>query len=150
MNATKGMGMKWVRFFAAHAAYDTEQIVARTRKALDAIGQQGLVAVVTFSDSLSEKGMFPRGDEQWHSGSRGHVIKDYFNNGNFRANYLPFVKRMVTEFKDHPGVGMWQLMNELAIYNPPANDNDLKNFAAFVDETSEMIYRIDSVHPISI
>jgi hypothetical protein len=146
----KAMGMKWVRFFAAHVAYSHEQIVARMRKVLDALSKEGLLAVVCFADSLSEKGMFPKGDEQWHTGSRGHLIKDYFNNGNYRTNYMPFVQRIVSEFKDHPGVGMWQLMNELAIYNPPANDNDVKNFAAFVDEASEMVYKLDSVHPISI
>lgn len=149
-NSTKDMGMKWVRFFVAHTDYDIETIVSRTRKVLDALAQKGLLAVVTFADSLSEKGMFPKGDGQYHTGSRGHVIKDYFNNGTYRQNYLPFVQRIVNEFKGHAGVGMWQLMNELAIYNPPANDNDVKGFATFVDETSEMIYKLDSVHPISI
>lgn len=149
-STTKGLGMKWVRFFVAHVGYSTDQIVARTRKVLDSLAQQGLLAVVCFADSLSEKGMMPKGDEQWHTGSRGHVIKDYFNNGNYRTNYLPFVKRIVTEFKGHPAVGMWQLMNELAIYNPPANDNDVVGFANFVDETSAAIYAMDTVHPISI
>jgi hypothetical protein len=147
---TKALGMKWVRFFAAHVAYSNDQIVARMKKVLDALAQEGLLAVVCLADSLSEKGMFPRGDEQWHSGSRGHLVKDYFNTGAYRANYMPFLQRIVTEFRNHPGVGMWQLMNELAIYNPPANDNDVKGFTTFVDEASEAIYRLDSVHPISV
>jgi endo-1,4-beta-mannosidase len=144
------MGMKWVRFFAAHNAYTEDQIVKRVGKVLEVLAKHKLIAVICFADSLSEKGMFPKGDEQWHTGSRGHYIKDYFNNGNYRQNYLPFVKRIVSEFKGHQAVGMWQLMNELAIYNPPANDNDVKGFAGFVDEVSAAIYQLDQTHPISI
>jgi hypothetical protein len=144
------MGMKWVRFFAAHRNYTDDQIVNRIRKVLDVLASHNLIAIVCFADSLSEKGMFPKGDEQWHSGSRGHYVKDYFNNKNYQTNYLPLVKRIVSEFKGHKAVGMWQLMNELAIYDPPANDNDVKGFSAFVDEVSEAIYTLDSTHPISI
>lgn len=144
------MGMKWVRFFAANRNYTNEKIVRRIQTVLDIFAKHNLITVFCFADSLSEKGLFPAGDEPYHSASRGHYDKSYFNNKNYTENYLPFVKLMVETFKDHKAVGMWQLMNEMAIYNPPASDKDLEGFARFVDEVSEAIYTIDSTHPISI
>lgn len=149
-STAKSMGMKWLRFFAMHRDCSAEEIIERVGNVLDVLANNDMIAVVCFADSLSEKGMFPAGDEPYHTASRGHYVKDYFNNKNYRENYLPLMQRIVTTFKDHKGVGMWQLMNELAIYNPPANDNDVVGFAGFVDECSKAIYDIDQTHPISI
>lgn len=149
--AARQMNMRWVRFFAAHARFSEDEIVAQTRTALDAIAAQGLLAVVVFADSIRNARFYPAGDEDWHKvGAFNHLHKDYFNDGHYRAHYLPLVERLVTAFRHHSGVGMWQLMNEPAIYPDPAGDADVKGFARFVDDVSARIYELDKTHPISI
>ena len=147
----KSMNMRWVRFFAAHADFTLDEIVAQTRTALDAIAAQNMLAIVVFADSIKNVQMYPGGDVDWHKVSDfNHLHKDYFNDGHYKTHYLPLVRRLVTEFRNHPGVGMWQLMNEPAIYPAPATDKDVDGFARFVDDTSSIIYGLDSIHPISI
>ena len=147
------IGMKWVRFFTPHITYSSlQENLDRIGDTLDAIRDNGMVAVVCLTDSLADVGMFPKEDAEWHEKSTpmGHYHKDYFNTNSFRHHYHDHVKAVVSTFKDHKGVGMWQLMNEPAIYNPPASDTDVEGFARWVDETSEMIYSMDTVHPIGI
>lgn len=147
------VGMKWVRFFTPHISYENlEENLTRIQDTLDVIREHGLIAVVTLTDSLADVGMYPKEDAQWHDHSIkfGHYHKDYFNNNSFRTNYHPYVKAVVSKFKDHKGVGMWQLMNEPAIYPPPASDTDVEGFARWVDESSKLIYDLDTTHPIAI
>lgn len=150
-NQVRGMNMRWVRFYAAHADFSDDEIVERVRMALDLIAEHTLLAVVVFADSIGEKRLYPRRDEQWHTATGlNHLSKNYFNEGHYRGHYLSLVERLVTKFRDHPGVGMWQLMNEPTIYPDPASDKDVEGFAAFVDEVSARIYELDKTHPISI
>ncbi len=147
----KSMNMRWVRFFAAHTEFTHDEIVAQTRTALDAISAAGMLAIVVFADSIKNQSMYPKGDDKWHKESDfNHLHKDYFNGGHYKTHYLPLVKHLVTEFRDHPGVGMWQLMNEPAIYPADAEEEDVKGFARFVDDVSAAIYDLDKKHPISI
>lgn len=147
------LNMKWIRFFTPHVTYASlEDNLKRIEQTLDVIRDHGLVAVVTLTDSLADVGMFPKEDAEWHDKGTpmGHYQKDYFNLNAFRKHYHPYVNAVVSAFKDHAGVGMWQLMNEPALYLPPASDTDVESFARWVDETSAMIYEIDKTHPISI
>lgn len=151
--SVQDLKMKWIRFFTPHITYKSlDENIARIRDTLDIIRDHNLVAVVTLTDSLADVGMFPKEDADWHEKGTpmGHYHKDYFNTNAFRKHYHPYVKAIVSAFKDHAGVGMWQLMNEPALYMPPANDTDVASFARWVDETSAMIYDLDTVHPISI
>ncbi|MBZ0299187.1 MAG: cellulase family glycosylhydrolase, partial [Anaerolineae bacterium] len=145
------MKMRWVRFFAAHADFSEDDIVNHTRAALDVIADRGLLAVVVFADSIKNIKLYPAGDDLSHNVSElNHLNKDYFRDKRYRDHYLPLVVRLVTEFRTHPGVGMWQLMNEPAIYPAPASPDDVQKFGEFVDEASARIYQLDKTHPISI
>ncbi len=144
------LGMTWVRFYAPHKNYTHDQIVARTRATLDAIHTAGLLGIVVLGDSLAETGLYPAGDESFHTESMGHIHKRYWHDKSYEVNYIPLLQRLVAELKDHPGLGMWQLMNEPAIYPQPASTADADAFAAFVDRASSLIYDEDVMHPISI
>lgn len=151
--AVSDLGMKWIRFFTPHISYSNiDENLKRIGETLDVIRDHGLIAVVTLTDSLADVGMFPKEDGHWHEQGTpmGHYHKDYFNMNAFRPYYHPYVKQVVSTFKDHAGVGMWQLMNEPAIYMPPASETDVEGFARWIDETSAMIYDMDTVHPISV
>ncbi|MEO1287619.1 MAG: cellulase family glycosylhydrolase, partial [Chloroflexota bacterium] len=149
----RDLGMKWIRFFTPHITYSSlQENLDRIQETLDVMAKHDLLAVVCLADSLADVGMFPKEDGDWHHKGTpmGHCHKDYFNTNAFRNAYHPYVKEVVSAFKDHAGVGMWQLMNEPAIYMPPATDEDVAGFARWVDETSAMIYEMDTVHPIGI
>ena len=151
--SVQDLNMKWVRFFTPHVTYGSlDDNLKRIEATLDVIRDHDLVAVVTLTDSLADVGMFPKEDGEWHEKGTpmGHYHKDYFNTNAFRNHYHPYVKEVVSAFKDHAGVGIWQLMNEPAIYPPPASDTDVESFARWVDETSAMIYEMDKTHPIAI
>jgi endo-1,4-beta-mannosidase len=106
---------------------------------------------VVFADSIKNALLYPARDEDWHKVTDfNHLHKDYFNEGRYHDHYLPLVERLVQEFRGHSGVGMWQLMNEPAIYPDPASDADVLGFGRFVDEVSARIYELDKAHPISI
>jgi|GEM_PF-5696464 len=151
--AAKDVGMKWIRFFTPHISYSNlEENLKRIQQTLDVVRDHGLIAVVTLTDSLADVGMYPKEDQDWHDHSIdfGHYNKKYFNDNLFRNHYHPYVKQVVSRFKDHKGVGIWQLMNEPAIYPAPASDTDVEGFARWVDESSKLIYDLDTTHPIAI
>ena len=147
------IGMKWLRFFTPHVTYNSiQENLDRIGQTLDVIAAHDMVAIVTLTDSLADVGMFPKEDADWHHKGTpmGHYHKDYFNTNSFRQYYHPYVKEVVSAFKDHKGVGIWMLMNEPALYMPPASDTDVEGFARWVDETSAMIYGMDQEHPMAI
>lgn len=147
------IGMKWLRFFTPHVTYNTlQENLDRIGQTLDVIAAHDMVAIVTLTDSLADVGMFPKEDAEWHHKGTpmGHYHKDYFNTNSFRNHYHPYVKEVVSAFKGHKGVGIWMLMNEPALYMPPASDTDVEGFARWIDETSSMIYDMDKVHPMAV
>jgi len=151
----KNLNMRWLRFFVPKRDFSAAQIINQVRTTLDEIADKGLLAVVCLGDSLAEVDLYPAGDEAWHKGPMGHLIKDYYVNGEYQKNYLPLAKHVVTELKDHPGVGMWQLLNEPGLYEREHQANTITAqqsaaFGTFVDEASKLIYEIDPTHPISI
>lgn len=147
------VGMKWLRFFTPHNSYGSlQENIDRIGQSLDALAKHDMLGVVCLADSLADVGMYQKQDADWHHKGTpmGHNHKDYFNTNAFRKFYHPYVEKIVSTFKDHAGVGMWQLMNEPAIYMPPATDTDVEGFTRWVDETSAIIYGLDTVHPIGI
>ncbi|MEM6284071.1 MAG: hypothetical protein AAF787_17900, partial [Chloroflexota bacterium] len=150
LKEAKSIGKTWVRFYAPHREYTPDQIIQHTRKTLDEIHEAGLLGIVVLGDSLAETNLYPPGDEGFHTEVMGHINKSYWHNKNYETNYIPLLQRIVGELKDHPGVGLWQLMNEPALYPQPASDADADAFAAFVDRASSLIYEMDTVHPISM
>ncbi|MEL6268252.1 MAG: M23 family metallopeptidase [Chloroflexota bacterium] len=150
LKEAKNIGKTWVRFYAPHREYTPAQIVDRTRRTLDDIQAAGMLGIVVLGDSLAETNLYPPGDESYHTEVMGHINKGYWHNKSYETNYIPLLQRIVGELKDHPAVGMWQLMNEPAIYPQPASQADADAFAAFVDRASSLIYDIDTAHPISM
>ena len=150
MAEAAGLGMKWVRFYAAFNDADPANTVKRVRAALDAAEKHGLLAVVVIADSIGISGFYPAGDELYHREDMGHLHKSYWHDKAYRKHYLPLLKKLVGALHDHAGLGMWQLMNEPAIYPQPASQADADAFAQFVDEAAAAIYALDTQHPISV
>lgn len=160
--SVRDMGMRWIRFYAAHADFSDDEIVKRTKSALDMVAKHGLLGIIVFADSIGNMRFYPSHDAACHRGELRHLVKEYYIGRHYNNHYLPLVRRIVSDLHAHPGVGMWQLMNEPGIYSRPADDFSLDcnssfssqspadAFARFVDTVSAEIYHIDKTHPISI
>lgn len=155
------MGATWMRLYVPRADYDVDVIVSRLQTALDTLAGHDLLAVVCLGDMLSDMFLYPPGDQEEHKkGDEAGLFKGalrpvYFAGGEdgesgYRSNYRPLVKEIVRTFKDHPAVGMWQLMNEPGIYPDPVTEDQYRIFRNFVQDVSRLIYTIDPSHPISI
>lgn len=67
-----------------------------------------------------------------------------------RGRMMESVKKMVTEYKDHPGVLMWMLGNE-NVYGVATNaPQKPKEFFTFVNEAAKWIKSVDKNHPVAI
>lgn len=93
----------------------------------------------------------------WGSGAEWEKGTDYTDPLQ-RKNMLDNVKQMVLEFKDEPYILFWMLGNENEM--PGSYDNSTFNntnarkvpevYAKFVNETAEMIHKLDPEHPVGV
>lgn len=58
----------------------------------------------------------------------------------YKTKYIPWVKTVVSTFKDSSAIGMWELMNE------PGNGTDVQTLRALFDDAAGVIKAIDPVH----
>ncbi len=149
LRAMQEMKMRVVRMHACHRSVSLEDAVPLIGAALDRIQQHGLLAIVVLNDSLGS--FWVPGDERFHRHVLGHLDKmDYFHAGGYKENYLPYVRRMVTAYRDHPAIFAWELGNEYAIHPQPASIADGEAFLRFVGSVSTEIRALDPNHLITI
>ena len=72
------------------------------------------------------------------------LLNEAFYSSGFRTNYVPWVREVVTRYKDHPAVFAWELGNEIK-HNPNPTI-----FKSFCKEVSDTIRSIDTRHLITV
>jgi hypothetical protein len=77
-------------------------------------------------------------DDLGHCGDPEGPKPDSWYAGTFRERYLPWLRQIVTRYKDEPAIGMWELINE-----PGGPNNALRSF---FDEAGGTIHRLDRSH----
>jgi hypothetical protein len=76
----------------------------------------------------------------------GDKTTTWYTSG-FRTNYLPWVKTVVSRFKDSPAVAYWEPINEPGSFSSSAyTDTMIKNF---LDETAATIRASDANHLVA-
>lgn len=143
-------GVKWIRFFTPHKALTFQDNLTRIGQTLDLLQKYGMRAVICLMDSI---GVTPFAlNQEYHTYSTlGHLNLDWYMETKWRGVYHDWVEAVVYRFSTHRAVGMWQLANEPTIHQGKAPSVLVaENFTAFVDETSELIYSLDTAHPISL
>ncbi|MCM2417121.1 discoidin domain-containing protein [Streptomyces sp. RKAG293] len=79
---------------------------------------------------------------------------DYVNDAAYKAATLADIKKWVTTYKDHPGVLMWDVGNEVLLtmqdhYSGPAIEQQRVAYAQFVEQVTQAIHAIDPNHPVT-
>jgi mannan endo-1,4-beta-mannosidase len=113
------------------------QGLANIEKVVAAAAKYNQKLILTLADGRSYCG-------EWdgYNGSDGSGKQPSWYSSGFRTNYIPWVRQVVTRFKDSPAVGMWELINEPGDATPAA-------IKSFFNETSTVIKGIDPNHLIS-
>ncbi|MBN8465352.1 cellulase family glycosylhydrolase [Corallococcus exiguus] len=82
------------------------------------------------------------GEWDGYKGSDGSGKYPVWYASGYRTNYVPWVRQVVTQFKNSASVGMWELLNE-------PGDADNATLKAFFNDVSTTIKGIDPNHLIS-
>ncbi|WP_254898169.1 discoidin domain-containing protein [Kitasatospora sp. NA04385] len=80
---------------------------------------------------------------------------DYVNDTAYKNSTLDSIKQWVTTYKDHPGVLMWDVGNEVILttqdhaYNGATVEQERVAYAKFVEQVTQAIHAIDPDHPVT-
>ena len=148
LEGIRNMGMRVVRMHVCHREIDINQTKVLVRDALDQIHRHNLLAIMVLNDALFSNFYIPD-DQPFHTETMGHLHKRYFLQRGYEQNYLPFVKLLVADLKDHPAIFAWELGNEYAIHPQPASAQDGNAFLNFASHVSDTIRGIDPNHLIT-
>jgi hypothetical protein len=79
---------------------------------------------------------------------------DYVNDTAYKTGTLDTIKQWVTAYKDHPGVLMWDVGNEVLLttqdhYSGAQIEQERVAYAKYVEQVAEAIHAIDPDHPVT-
>jgi len=110
----------------------------KLERLLDLGAEYDLMFGITF-ETFQEVSEYARFGQTW------------FDKG-YKETYLPFVKEVVSRFKDSSRIAFWQLMNEPNPWGWPWGwkGSGIKVFERWIEDVAAEIRAIDPCHPISI
>ncbi|MFP2931714.1 cellulase family glycosylhydrolase [Pyxidicoccus sp. 3LG] len=113
------------------------QGLARIERVVRAAEKYNQKLILTLADGRSYCG-------EWdgYNGSDGSGKQPGWYSTGYRTNYVPWVREVVTRFRDSASVGMWELINE-------PGDADTATIKAFFSDVSTTIKQLDPNHLIS-
>lgn len=141
LQAAQDMNARLVRAFLAHKDATPQEIERRLRDTINLIKSQfpDIYLLPAFTNLYKDVPFYVKGDEGFYEGILNHA----FYSGGYRENYLPFVKHIVTAFKDEPQIFGWEIGNELKAENAP----DL--LATFMTDVAAEIKALDPNHMVT-
>lgn len=79
---------------------------------------------------------------------------DYVNDTNYKTTTLTAIKNAVSMYKNHPGVLMWDVGNEVILtlqnyYSGTQLEAERNAYAQYVDQVAQAIHAIDPNHPVT-
>jgi hypothetical protein len=124
LNAASDMNARLVRVFLAHRDATPDQIVGRLREVLDLIRTKypAIYLLPALTNLYNDVPFYVKGDDKFyakHPNSDKEMLNKAFFEGGYRENYLPFVGRVVTAFRDEPHILAWEIGNGLKAESEP-------------------------------
>ena len=79
---------------------------------------------------------------------------DYVNDTNYKTTTLTAIENAVNMYKNHPGVLMWDVGNEVILtlqnyYSGAQLEAERNAYAQYVDQVAQAIHSIDPHHPVT-
>ncbi|MCP3137945.1 Ig-like domain-containing protein [Pyxidicoccus xibeiensis] len=113
------------------------QGLARIERVVRAAEKYNQKLILTLADGRSYCG-------EWdgYNGSDGSGKQPSWYSSGYRTNYVPWVREVVTRFRDSASVGMWEIINE-------PGDANTATIKTFFSDISTTIKGIDPNHLIS-
>jgi hypothetical protein len=151
----RNLGARVVRFFLPDKDATIPEIEDRMGQVLDLVKRSfpDLYLIPVLTNLYNDVPFFVPGDKDFYTNQDGMDLlnRDFFA-GGYRQNYLPFVERIVTTFRNEPNIFAWQIGNELKLDrqdkgNP--SDPNPQLFIRFNHEVAAAIKRLDPHHMVS-
>jgi hypothetical protein len=119
------MNARLVRIFLAHKDATPEQIESRLRETLALIKSdesfKDIYLLPALTNLYCDVPFYVQGDEEFYTlQAGGHTILNptFFKDG-YTKNYLPFIRHIVTTFKNEARIFAWEIGNELKAEGEP-------------------------------
>ncbi len=148
--------IKWVRVYVLNLNAGIDDTIARMRAMLNVAEAHGIRVCACFCDSIGDeidsgaKHRFTlKSHEDFHTGPLLHLNRFFYLRNIGLGEMLTLVKRVVAEFRNHKGLGMWEVMNESAVHPQPATQADADAVERTIYSISEAIWTLDKSTPIS-
>jgi hypothetical protein len=142
------MGARVVRVFLANRYRGHSQLSDRLSHLLQLLESNDMYAIVSFTDVHADYPYNVNGDMKFYTVKK-HVdmLNEVFFRTGYREHYLPLVKHVVEQFKNHPRIFAWELGNELK----PQDQDQLfpDDFIPFAHDVAREIRALDSAHLIT-
>lgn len=155
LQAAYGLGARVVRIFLADKNATPDEIVQRLHETLAIVKQNfpDLYLLPAFANLYNDVPFYVAGDGKFYANAGGRdLLNREFFNGGYRENYLPFVERIVTAFRDEPNIFAWEIGNELKLdRGDKANPDDPNpwTFINFNRDVAAAIKRLDPNHLVT-
>lgn len=158
LQAAYQMGARVVRVFLPSMHAPADVTIDRLRQVTTLVRERfpGLYLLPAFANLYADvpfripgdEGFYGRIDPNWH----GDLLGSGFFGGGYSQNYVPFVRQIVTAFKDESAIFAWEVGNELKL-NPAgtANSGDphLRAFINFNHQAAQLIRDLDPNHMVT-
>jgi hypothetical protein len=141
VNELRALGVQVIRLFGVCRRLSIDDNVRRLKAALDLLHRSKMQAIIALNDAFGSEWTIPQ-EASYHREVMGHLHKDYWLYRQYRAYYIPYVRRVVGALVGHPALLLWELGNEFAIHPQPATPPDERAFYNFAAEASAVIKQI--------
>lgn len=144
------MGARVVRVTLAYRSSTTEQVKERLAELLRLAHQYDLYILPAFMDVHHDTQLYPAGEEERYT-VEAHVrmLGTGFYEKGYRKRYLPFVREIVSTFRDVPRIFAWELGNEFKPFAGPQGPFYPQLFIEFAHHMADEIHELDSQHLIT-
>ncbi|MCX7020522.1 MAG: discoidin domain-containing protein [bacterium] len=121
INGAASMGVKVIRLFAPNSEYSTQDNIDRLRGVLDKMLLANMKAIVCMTDFYYNN-YHPAGDDSFYTSQGGwQLLNDTWFKTGYTLNYLPWIRSVADQLKNHSAVFAWELGNELSDLQTQAN-----------------------------
>ncbi len=155
LQAAYDMGARVVRVFLPSMHVDVETTIRNLQGIVDLLRRDfpGLYILPAFANLYADVPFRIPGDERFYAkidpNFPADLLTSDFFGGGYTENYLPYLRKVVTAFKDEPAIFAWEVGNELKLDPADVGLPRLYTFIDFMRLAAREIRALDTNHLIT-